>query len=99
MTTEERGQGAPGARRTRPNPDPLQMTEVEKRIAEWEARHDVAARGRRAAPDLVQHYIAHSRLTQGTRPRPAAAPAANERPRPRPSRDDDAQPPCWTFGV
>ena len=100
MTTEERGREAPATGRSRQDPDPLHMTELEKRIAEWEARHDVAARGRRAAPDIVQHYLAHERLTQGTRPRPAAAPAADARPRPRPARDDeDARTPCWTFGL
>ncbi|MGY1753398.1 hypothetical protein [Blastococcus sp. SYSU D01042] len=38
------------------------MTEAEKRMAEWEARHDVAARGHRSAPDALQHYLAHERL-------------------------------------
>ncbi|MGY1704819.1 hypothetical protein ACI79C_09610 [Geodermatophilus sp. SYSU D00697] len=54
------------------------MTEAEKRMAEWEARHDVAARGHRASPDVVQHHLAHERLTHGEpasavpRPRPPA---------------------------
>ena len=82
MTTEERMQGAPGPGRVRRDPDPLQMTELEKRMAEWEARHDVAARGRRAAPDVVQHYCAHERITQVARPRPAGASAARRRPGP-----------------
>ncbi|MGY1722129.1 hypothetical protein [Blastococcus sp. SYSU DS0533] len=43
--------------------DPLQMTEAEKRACEREARHDVAARGRRPAQETVQHYLAHERLT------------------------------------
>ena len=38
------------------------MSEAEKRMAEWEARHDVAARGHRPAPDVLQHYLAHERL-------------------------------------
>jgi hypothetical protein len=84
MSTEDRVQGASEPGRVRRDPDPLQMTEYEKRIAEWEARHDVAARGRRAAPDVVQHYFAHERLTQACHPRPAGAHASNARQRPRP---------------
>jgi hypothetical protein len=45
----------------RPAPDPLTMTPAEKLIAEWEARHDVAARGRRATPGALQHYLAETR--------------------------------------
>lgn len=62
MTTEDRSPGTPGPARRRPAGDPLQMSEAEKRIAEWEARHDVAARGHHAPPDVVQHYLAHERL-------------------------------------
>ncbi len=62
MTTEDRTRGTSGAGRARPGGDPLQMSEAEKRMAEWEARHDVAARGHRAAPDVLQHYLAHERL-------------------------------------
>ncbi|TYP88969.1 hypothetical protein [Blastococcus xanthinilyticus] len=89
MSTDENLQRAPGSGRVRRDPDPLQMTEVEKRIAEWEARHDVAARGSRAAPDVVQHYVAHERLTQGIRPRPAGShAAAREVARPRPPAEE-----------
>jgi hypothetical protein len=42
-------------------PDPLAMSPGEKVAAEWEARHDVAARGSRGAPDAVQHYLSESR--------------------------------------
>jgi hypothetical protein len=51
------------------------MSEAEKRMAEWEARHDVAARGHRPAPDVLQHYLAHERLVHerlAAEPRPSA---------------------------
>ncbi|MCZ2860620.1 hypothetical protein [Blastococcus sp. VKM Ac-2987] len=70
MSTEDRSAQAPGGR-TRRDTDPLQMTEAEKRMAEWEARHDVSARGHRGAPDVVQHYLAHERLSHAAAPRPA----------------------------
>ena len=58
--------------------DPLQMTEAEKRAAEWEARHDVAARGHRAGPDVLQHYFAHERLTHAAGPHAAGAQPVSE---------------------
>ena len=58
---------APGER-IRPKPDPLQMTAEEKCRAEWEARHDVRARGHRGDPEAVQHYIARSRSQLPRRP-------------------------------
>jgi hypothetical protein len=86
-----------GPGQTRPTGDPLQMTEAEKRAAEWEARHDVAARGRRAGAETVQHYVAHERLVHPAQPHPSAVPAApkaqeqpvqpaspSQQPRPRP---------------
>jgi len=42
-------------------PDPLTMTAAEKVMAEWEARHDVIARGSRATPGAIQHYLSESR--------------------------------------
>jgi hypothetical protein len=66
----------------RPGGDPLQMTEAEKRAAEWEARHDVAARGHRAGPDVLQHYFAHERLTHAAEPQPAGAHPVSEPPQP-----------------
>ena len=42
------------------------MTQAEKLAAEWEARHDVAARDRRSAPDVLQHYVAHERMVEGS---------------------------------
>ena len=73
MSDEKRLAQASGTGRSRPAGDPLQMTEAEKRAAEWEARHDVAARGRRAAPDVLQHYLAHERLGHAAEPRPTGA--------------------------
>jgi hypothetical protein len=64
----------PNARRNRPHPDPLAMTPAEKAICEWEARHDVAARGSRATPGAIQLYLAESRsrerCDEAARPRP-----------------------------
>lgn len=65
---ERAGSGA-----ARPSGDPLQMTEAEKRAAEWEARHDVAARGRRPGGETVQHYVAHERLVHAAQPHPSGA--------------------------
>jgi hypothetical protein len=64
----------PNARPTRPHPDPLVMTPAEKAMAEWEARHDVIARGGRLVPGSVQHYLSESRsrerCDEAARPRP-----------------------------
>ncbi|SOC49574.1 hypothetical protein SAMN05660748_2302 [Blastococcus aggregatus] len=77
MSTEDRAPGTSDAGRRRVAAEPLQMTEAEKAIAEWEARHDVASRGHRAAPDLVQHYLAHERLEHPASPKRDAARAAS----------------------
>ncbi len=73
-----RGARSAGPRRT---PDPLQMSAAEKCMAEWEARHDAAARGYRGSPEALQHYFDRSALTPP--PPPAAAgpraPHAQER--------------------
>ncbi len=81
MGTEDRTPGPSGAGRARTGGDPPGMSEAEKRMAEWEARHDVAARGHRAPPDVLQHYVAHERLVHDhpagvTRSTPPAAPPA-----------------------
>ncbi|MCZ2805307.1 hypothetical protein O2W18_09345 [Modestobacter sp. VKM Ac-2983] len=65
----------------RPHPDPLTMTPAEKVIAEWEARHDVAARGSRPTFGTVQHYLAETRSRE--RCDEAARPRAAERDRRR----------------
>jgi hypothetical protein len=47
---------------------------AEKLACEWEARHDVAARGRRADPAAaLRRYLAHARVEEelGHRDRPA----------------------------
>ena len=86
MSPDEGTRRAPEPGRVRRDPDPLQMTELEKRMAEWEARHDVAARGRRvSAPDVVQHYCAHERLNEVSHARPAGAHASGARQGPRPA--------------
>jgi len=67
--------GPSGRPPRRPAPDPLVMTAEEKAICEWEARHDVAARGSRATPGSIQLYLAESRsrerCEEAARPRPA----------------------------
>lgn len=73
MSTGQRDREPARPNHVRRPADPLQMTEAEKRIAEWEARHDVAARGRRAGPAPVQHYLAHERLVHAEQPHPAGA--------------------------
>ena len=90
MTTEDRTPRAPEPGRVRRDADPLQMTELEKRMAEWEARHDVAARGHRAAPDVVQHYCAHERLNEVSHARPPGAHASGARQAPRPATQQAA---------
>lgn len=83
MSTGSRSPQSPEPRGRR-DVDPLAMTEHEKRLAEWEARHDVAARGHRAPPDVLQHYLAHERLTHAGRPGRPAPPEPAE-----PSRGPD----------
>ncbi|NEK95288.1 hypothetical protein GCU67_14110 [Modestobacter muralis] len=43
------------------------MSRAEKLSAEWEARHDVAARGHHGSADGVQHHLAESRLQDALR--------------------------------
>lgn len=52
--------------------DPPQMSLAEKLACEWEARHDVAARGRVVHAAPVQHYLEHNRCEDNRHPRPAA---------------------------
>jgi hypothetical protein len=54
------------------------MSAAEKLMCEWEARHDVAARGGRIDPAAaLQHYLSHSRCSEELhhhdRPRPSRA--------------------------
>jgi hypothetical protein len=73
----------PGNRPRREPADPLQMSLAEKLACEWEARHDVAARGRIADIAPVQHYLTHTRCEDNRHPHTAARPArtpSDERP-------------------
>jgi hypothetical protein len=66
-------------RARRETADPLQMSLAEKLTCEWEARHDVAARGRIADVAPVQHYLTHARCEDNRHPRsahPARTPSA-----------------------
>jgi hypothetical protein len=72
-------------RARRETADPLRMSLAEKLACEWEARHDVAARGRIADVAPVQHYLTHARCEDNRHPRAAAHP-------PRTSAED-AEPP------
>ena len=68
-------------RARRETPDPLQMSLAEKLACEWEARHDVAARGRIADVAPVQHYLTHARCEDNRHPRaprPSQAAQAEE---------------------
>jgi hypothetical protein len=62
MTSSQTPDPTGGRARPHAKPDPLSMTAAEKAIAEWEARHDCAARGSRATPGAIQLYLAESRL-------------------------------------
>lgn len=95
MSTQDRAPGTSGTGGKRPNGDPLAMTEAEKRMAEWEARHDVAARGHRSPPDLLQHYLAHERLAQerlASAGRPAAGVGAHQEAAPTPQTEPQPKP-------
>ena len=59
-TPEERAHREPAG--------PPQMSLAEKLACEWEARHDVAARGRSLAPAPVQHYMTHTRCEDNRHP-------------------------------
>jgi hypothetical protein len=75
----------PEDRPRRATADPLQMSVAEKLACEWEARHDVAARGRIADPAPVQHYLTHARCEDSMHPgapvhRARQAPASTSEP-------------------
>ncbi|MCZ2849757.1 hypothetical protein [Modestobacter sp. VKM Ac-2978] len=104
MTASE-GSGPQGPHpRRRPAPDPLAMSPAEKLAAEWEARHDVAARGHRGTAGAVQHYLAESRTHEAQRSGVTASGAASA-PHDQPVGDrETAVPPSpsrrrwWPFG-
>jgi hypothetical protein len=55
------------------------MPLAEKLACEWEARHDVAARGRLADPAPVQNYLTHARAEDHKHPHAARAPRPERR--------------------
>ena len=85
---------SPAARpNRRPAATPVEMTAEEKAICEWEARHDVAARGSRATPGDIALYLAQSRARErrdeAARPRPEHVRAAVPGPRPVPPTTEE----------
>jgi hypothetical protein len=58
MSAPERG-GQPAGHRGRPAP--VEFSEAEKIMAQWEALHDIAAAGRRPTAAGVAQYLAHTR--------------------------------------
>ncbi|MGY1744183.1 hypothetical protein [Blastococcus sp. SYSU D00695] len=72
---------------------PADMTTAEKLAAEWEARHDVVARGHAADPLALQHYLAHARADESAHRSPPPAPATPAAAA-RPVHDEPAPPPA-----
>jgi hypothetical protein len=65
---------------------PSSMSAAEKLACEWEARHDVASRGRQVDPAAaLQHYLSHSRCEEGSphqhHPAPSSGASAGRRAR------------------
>ena len=53
---------SPGAAPRPERPDPVSVSVAEKLACEWEARHDVMARGGRLGdPAALAHYCTHAR--------------------------------------
>ena len=85
---------------------PVDMSPAEKLAAEWEARHDVLARGHRADPLVLQHYLAHARTEEvvrcsdSRRSRPTGATAVSRKTaasgEPAPPRDPATPAPADT---
>ncbi len=77
------------ARRMPRGGEPPHMSEAEKIVCEWEARHDVAARGRLGSPDVLQRYLTHERYMETHHSVPAPRrPAAPVRERGTSDRPD-----------
>ncbi|MEI4280869.1 hypothetical protein [Klenkia terrae] len=94
-----------GTSRQRPRPDPLAMSPAEKVAAEWEARHDAAARGHSGSAGAVQHYLAESRAREAQRGGSGSAAHASTPPHsPAPVDPASSTPPparrrrWWPFG-
>lgn len=65
-------ESTPGSEKRSPEPEVI--SPAEKIMCEWEARHDVAARGRIADPAAaLQRYLTQSRLQEERRHSEAAA--------------------------
>jgi hypothetical protein len=64
--------------RHEPSAAPPAMSAAEKLAVEWEARHDVTARGHHASPRAVQEYLSHARAEESRRHVPEPSPAAPE---------------------
>jgi hypothetical protein len=85
----------PAGRRagSRPAVTPVEMTAEEKAICEWEARHDVAARGSRPSMGSIQMYLAESRSRErcddAARPRPEHRHRSVPGPRPVPPSTEE----------
>jgi hypothetical protein len=83
----------PAGRAGRPTRAVHEMTAEEKAICEWEARHDVAARGSRATPGDIALYLAQSRSRElrdeSARPRPQHLRATPPGPRPVPPSTEE----------
>ena|SRR5690349_123763 len=77
-------------------PDSPQMSPGEKVAAEWEARHDVSARGPHGNPAAIQEYLTHARSAQ-LRHAPPAHPADEPPPaeQPSPPTAAEARPRSW----
>jgi hypothetical protein len=75
MTTP--GHQGSARRATSGDPEPNPFAEAEKLMAQWEARHDIAASGRRPGPG-VSEYLSHERCAE------ACSTPAQEHRRPRP---------------
>ncbi len=86
MTTP--GHQGSARRATSGDPEPNPFAEAEKLMAQWEARHDIAASGRRPGPGVSQ-YLSRERCTEA-----CSTPAhEHRRPRAESARDRRQGPP------
>lgn len=77
-------------------PDPLAMTEQERWAAQYEAQHDVAARGRRPGSLDVAHYMSATRCHDAQLPPAHRHHAAAPSPAPHPPAPPVEEPPAGT---
>jgi len=69
------------------SPEPNPYAEAEKLMAQWEARHAVAAAGRRVVGQGVPQYIQHERCTEACSTPSHDHPRTHKRAKPRPAPD------------